>query len=156
MMSAKKENNSNNSNIDKYESPQSSFIIGSNYNVNVEYYHYSKYGVERKAKLMINNACWGELTITGNPFNCGFEEPINMISIWIDHPYQKLGFSRILIKSIIKEMYEREKGIQDHHKLFIDTDITDGFWTYVGTHHILDGKSNNTTFTTIRNLHLFS
>jgi hypothetical protein len=155
MTSVNKENN----NIQPSEpcAHVESFLMGSNYNVKIEYYYYSKYKVERKAKLMINNACWGELTITGDPFNCGFEEPMNTISIWIDRPYQKLGFSRILIKSIITEMYKREKGVQDHHKLFIDTDITHGFWTYVGTHHILDGKSNNNiTFTTIRNLDRFS
>ena len=108
------------------------FIIGNNYNVKSEYYHYSKYWLERKVRLIINGTCWGELTITGHPFNYSLGKMVNTVSIRVDRPYQKLGFSRVLIKSMINLIYKMEPDVKPTHKLYIEPDLAFGFWNYLG------------------------
>lgn len=135
-----------------------SFAICNNYNVKFEYYHYSKYWVERKVKLIINDACWGELTITGHPFNYSLGEIVNNISIWVDRPYQRLGFSRVLIKSMIESIYKMESDAKTSHKLYIDPDLAFGFWKYVGVNTEVTATNafhRSKIFTTIENLKRF-
>jgi hypothetical protein len=89
--------------------------------------------IRRTVKLMIHNICWGRIDIIGPKFTKGgfTKENLNTIDISIDRPYRNYNFSRLLMREVLQliSMYEQ---ISDTDILNIDTDITDGFWDYVG------------------------
>jgi hypothetical protein len=102
------------------------------YQIKFDYYNISKYEMYRRAKLYINGAVWGSFSIIGSPFNAEPESIPNLMEINIDHPYRNLGFAKLLIQQMIIKIQEMESHIDPNILLYVDSDITDGFFHYIG------------------------
>jgi hypothetical protein len=96
---------------------------------------------QRTSNLYIKNVCWGTFSINSHLVN-GNSEPyqIDVLDIFIQTSFRNYGFSRILIDSIICDMKKKEANtkvkINNNNRFYIETDVTDGFWDYVGAVHL--------------------
>jgi hypothetical protein len=116
--------------------------INIDYQIKFDYYNISKYQIYRRAKLYINGAVWGYFSIIGSPFNMNQDSKVvseegdfslpNLIEINIDHPYRNLGFAKLLIHQMLLKIKQIESHIDPYIKLYIDFDITDGFFDFIG------------------------
>jgi hypothetical protein len=134
-----------------------------NYSV-VFNYDVSNYYALRESKLMIDGVCWGTFSIVGHPFKETDENlkriRANVMEIIIDRPYRDYGFSKLLIKELIGKIREMEPDAKDSLLLYVECDITDGFWDYVGMRYIdslnKDEEEGLLKYITLRDLKLFA
>jgi len=111
-----------------------------------EYDMSNKTYIKRKSKLMVKGVCWGKFTIDGHPFNNDYyklqqEYPYTLIypntmTIKIGGPFKGRGFVRSLIQEMIEKIKEYEPKIRENQYLFVETDISNGFWDYIGMSNV--------------------
>ena len=68
----------------------------------------------------------------GSPFNSTHNS--NFLDIFIHRSYRSFGFSKLIIQHTIHYLYTLyPNDFPIHHSyLYIDVDITDGFWHFIG------------------------
>ena len=90
----------------------------------------------------------GYFYISGYSFDLIYENEVdiypNSMSIHINNPYRSWGFSQVLIIEMIKGIKQHNPNIKPTQLLFIDTDVSDGFWDYIGMnsvpHNCIEGN----------------
>ena len=104
--------------------------------IKIEYSPISRYQWVRSAKLIINNVCYGVLEMYGHPFKYDINELVNgypnVIDIYIHPHYTGRGYARSLIKALITNITMTEPNMKTSQNIYIESDITNGFWDYVG------------------------
>jgi len=110
------------------------------YDIVFSYEEKSKYFINRIAKLVINGVCWGRFSICGYPFYCDYDELYNatpnLMSLEIEDPYKNMGFDKILIEEMVKKIKIMEPDIKDNQMFYVDVDISNGYWSYIGMHNL--------------------
>jgi hypothetical protein len=102
--------------------------------IKTEYVWLSKTHIVRKAKWMVKGVCWGRLTVEGEPFKTSLGK-VNVIDISVDEPFRHIGVATQLIRALLTLILKKEPDAKNE-MLYIDTDTTDGFWTYMGANHL--------------------
>lgn len=76
--------------------------------------------------------CWENQNIVGDFYIYGtFGKETCSLSISIQDEYQGRGYSRILMKEMIRQC-ELEITMKPYQLLFIDADASNGFWDHIG------------------------
>lgn len=89
--------------------------------------YYCKKNLSRKVELINNHKIIGDFCIYGE-LNSG---TTCSMTISIEDDYQKKGYSRILMNSLI-ERINNEMYVRPDQLLFIDADASGGFWDHIG------------------------
>ena len=79
---------------------------------------------QRKVLLYNNNNVIGEFTIDG--------DNMYSMSISIEDEYQKKGYSKIMILTMLNKMKDEIPNIHPDVMFFIDADASNGYWDYIG------------------------
>jgi GNAT superfamily N-acetyltransferase len=96
--------------------------------------------VVREIKLYIHGICRGHFRVIGHRLDVDITKirnPLpNKMEIYIDQPYRKMGFSKTLIGELLNKTKHMEPNVNTLQRFYVETDITNGFWDYIGMTHV--------------------